>query len=640
MTLVGIVVCSLLVAVFWSINIGTVYPLVEVVFQGKSAPEWVDEQVDAYQSQVDTLEDQISQLSQSGTASGQIQTLESKLETASNSLAWRQKVQPVIHDFMPTDPFQTMIAVVVFMLCGTVIKGTLLMANMILVERFTQQSMFSLRNQFYRNTLQMELASFGNDRTSGLMSRFTNDMNQLRMGVNSLLGKTVREPLKMAACLVGAALISWQLLLFCLVITPIAGIAISALAKAIKRASKRAMEEMSNLYKVLSESFGNIEVVKGYTMEEHEQKRFHETAEEYYHKSMRIAFFNSLSRPTTEILGMTIVGLGMLSGGYLVLRQQTHLFGIEMTPSPLGFGEIMTFFAMLVGASDPLRKLADVFNSIQRSTAAADRIFELADRQPAVKDPEDPIEVPENLEHIEFRNVSFHYHEDNLVLQDINLRLNAGQTVALVGPNGCGKSTLARMITRFQDPTVGSVLVNGIDVREFKQQDLRSGMGLVTQKALLFDQTVCDNILYGSKQVGAAAAVAAAKQAKAHQFISEKLPEGYDTVVGEGGNKLSGGQRQRIALARAILRDPKVMILDEATSQVDLESEQVIHQVLREFLVGRTAVMITHRLSTLDLADRIIVMDKGRIVDDGTHDELMSRCAIYQRMTSAGRAAG
>ena len=207
----------------------------------------------------------------------------------------------------------------------------------------------------------------------------------------------------------------------------------------------------------------------------------------------------------------------------------------------------MTFFAMLVGASDPLRKLADVFNSIQRSAAAADRIFELADRQPTVKDPEDPTVMPESIEHIEFKNVSFHYHEDNLVLQDVNLRLNAGETVALVGPNGCGKSTLARMITRFQDPTVGNVLVNGIDVREFKQQDLRSDMGLVTQKALLFDQTVCDNILYGSNHVEADAAVAAAKQAKAHQFISEKLSEGYDTVVGEGGNKLSGGQRQRIA---------------------------------------------------------------------------------------------
>jgi ATP-binding cassette subfamily B protein/subfamily B ATP-binding cassette protein MsbA len=321
-----------------------------------------------------------------------------------------------------------------------------------------------------------------------------------------------------------------------------------------------------------------------------------------------------------------------LAGCYLVLNDQTHLLGIKMTDRPLTFGALMAFYAFLIGVSDPARKLSGVMSMLQGAAAAADRIYAVHDREPTIVDPPKPRPVPSQNRELVLDGVSFHYTPERPVLVDVDLTIGSGETIAIVGPNGCGKTTLASLIPRFYDPVAGSVRVGGCDLRDLRLRDLRNQIGMVTQQTLLFDDTVANNIRYGNPAASDAEVIEAAKKAHAHRFILEQLSDGYQTEVGERGNRLSGGQRQRIALARAILRDPSILILDEATSQIDYESEQLIHKALEEFVRGRTTILITHRVHTLALARRILVMDEGRILDLGTHGELMGRCAVYQRL--------
>jgi ATP-binding cassette subfamily B protein/subfamily B ATP-binding cassette protein MsbA len=346
---------------------------------------------------------------------------------------------------------------------------------------------------------------------------------------------------------------------------------------------------------------------------------------------MRIMTFNSLTRPTTEIMGMVIISLALVSGGYLVLNQETHLLGIRMSNRPLGFGALITFYALLIGASDPLRKLADVLNSIQRSSAAADRIYEMLDREPAIVDCIKPEPVPQPLKQLVFQGVNFDYLSGEPLLQDINLTIKHGETVAIVGANGSGKTTLMNLVPRFYDPTGGQILINNTPLSQLRIKELRRIVGMVTQQTVLFDDTIINNIRYGSPHASRDEVIAAARKARADEFICE-FEKGYETIVGESGGRLSGGQQQRIALARVILRDPPILLLDEATSQVDVESEKLIHHVLEDFLQQRTTLMITHRPSTLALADRIIVLDQGKISDVGTQEELARRCEIFRRM--------
>ena len=256
----------------------------------------------------------------------------------------------------------------------------------------------------------------------------------------------------------------------------------------------------------------------------------------------------------------------------------------------------------------------------------------LLDQVVEIQDPANPIPLLAGLQTIEFQNVSFHYTENAPVLIDVNLDVKAGETIAIVGPNGCGKTTLINMVPRFCDPITGSVIINGVDVRDARVRDLRQRIGMVTQRSLLFDDTVYNNIRHGRLGASQTEIVRAAKAARADRFISEQLEHGYDTVIGAAGENLSGGQRQRLALARAMVRDPEILILDEATSQIDLESEQLIHQALEHFAKDRTVIMVTHRLSTLELADRIVVMEQGRVVDLGTHEDLIAQCSLYQRL--------
>lgn len=642
-TVAGTFVFSLLVAILWGGNIGALYPVIQVAFQGSSLQTWIDEEIEKSHETIRECQDTIAQTHQklfdakpedAKVLQHQLKEAEFDLVAEDKVLATRERVQPWIHRLLPDDPFETVVAIVICLVFATFLKGIFMFANAMCVAQLEQRTTFELRRQFYHQALRLDLTAFGEERTSGMLSRFNTDIRYTTGGMRNLFGSAVREPLKMIACLIGASIISWRLLVFSLFLAPLVGYLIRRLAGSIKRANRRVMEEITQLYGVLTETFNGIQTVQAYTLEQNERKKFHRVAKECLNKALRISVYSALTKPITETMGIAMISLALVAGAYLTLNQETHLFGIRICERPLDVPSLLVFYGLLIGTTEPARKLSEIFNSIQAGLAAADRLFPLLDMEPSIIAPENPQDLPEPHQELTFENVSFHYETGTPVLEDIDLSVRFGETIAIVGPNGCGKSTLAQMIPRFFDPVEGAVRFDDVDLRNVSLKDLRQRIAFVTQQSILFDDSVFNNIRSGRLEASELEVVEAAKRARAHRFITEQLAHGYETNVGSGGGRLSGGQRQRVALARAILRDPEILILDEATSQIDIESEQLIHQALEEFARGRTVFMITHRLASLDLADRILVMEAGRVADFGTHEELLGRCGLYQRLYS------
>jgi subfamily B ATP-binding cassette protein MsbA len=643
-TLTGVVVTALLVGALWGANIGVVYPFIEVVVHGKTMVEWTRDEIAekerqsaGYRLERDALRVRLPALrgGERAEASQRLLTLDRDRADADERLASLRRLEPWVERFAPRTPFRTVLWLVGALLIGSLLKDAFFVANMLLVERLVQLVTFDLRKQFYRQTLRLDPASFGQNSSSDLLASFTNDIACLAIGLNNLIGKAIREPLRMLFCLFGAAWISWQLLLFSLLIAPPCLYLMKWLSRSLKRNSRKALAEVSLLFNRLTETFAGMQTIKAFTMEHAERIRFHDTTKAIYHISMRICLYTSLTKPVTELFGVGVVSLALVAGSYLVLSGETTILGVVMCDQPLGSTELLVFFGMLAGVADPARKMSDVFGVVASGSAAADRLLPILDRKPTIIDPPQPRVLPRPHRRLTFQDVSFHYDPSQPVLRGVNLSIPFGETIAVVGPNGCGKTTLVHLLLRFYDPVSGAVCLDNVDVRQMRIRDLRERIGIVSQTTHLFDESVAENIRYGAPHASDAEVEAAARQAHAHRFIVEKLSDGYRTAVGPGGSRLSGGQRQRIALARAFLRNPDILILDEATSQIDLESEQLIHKALAEFVQGRTAIMITHRLSTLALASRVVVMDAGRLVDVGTHHELLARCPLYQRLHEA-----
>jgi ABC-type multidrug transport system fused ATPase/permease subunit len=391
---------------------------------------------------------------------------------------------------------------------------------------------------------------------------------------------------------------------------------------------------MSSLYKILQETFLGIRIVKAFAMERYERRRFFIGTKDYYKKGMFVVKLDALSGPIMELLGVLAIALALVVGAYLVIEEETHIWGLRMTGEQLDAAALLQLYALLAAIADPVRKLSNVYTRIQSGAAAADRIFAYVDKKPRVRGNANAIRLPRHHHGIDFKDVCFSYVPGQPVLSNVRLQVQFGETIALVGRNGSGKSTLVGLLSRFYDPDHGSVMVDGLDLRKVNLRSLRHQLGLVTQETILFDDTIQNNIAYGNRHAKPEEIEAAARRAFAHDFIV-KLRHGYDTRVGEMGTTLSGGQRQRIALARAILRDPAILILDEATSAADMESENLIQQALGEFVKDRTTFIITHRLSTLDIASRIVVLESGHVEAIGTHAELIKSCGTYQKLREA-----
>lgn len=607
-SIMGSIVCSAMVALFWGANITAVYPFVEVVFQGQTLHDWAAQRLI---DDVDAGED----------AAADLDSTQHFAKTV---------LYDLIERYAPRDAFMTLVGIVIFLLAGTLFKSFFRVASLVLVARAAGRTTVDLRNDFFRSMLS-DRPKTSNGTVGDAAARVGGDMGSIGAAIQTIFGRSVQEPMKMSACLIGAALVNWRLLLFSLLACPLASFLLVSLARSIRRASLRAFDQKCLLMGRMLQTFQGLQVVKAYNMESHERRRFWDHTNKVFREQLKMTWYEGLIRSNNELLGIGVICLSALAGGYLVLNQQTVMFGIRLAQQAPDFGQIMLFYGFLIGCTDPLRKMADVYGGIQKGAAAADRII------PFVQQAKTPVDregkrMRRIVEPIRFENVHFHYVPNRPVIRGLSFAVRPGETLAVIGPNGCGKSTLVNLLMRFETPVRGRISIGSDDIQTLRRKNLRRRIALVSQRAILFNDTVFNNIAYGKKRATQEEVELAARKAHAHEFIVHRLPNGYESNCGDSGKRLSGGQQQRIALARAILRDPDLMILDEASSQIDPKSETLINESLREFIKHRTTIMITHRVSTLDMADRILVMDSGRVVDIGTHEELVQRCPIYQAL--------
>ena len=488
-----------------------------------------------------------------------------------------------------------------------------------LVETAVYRAIIDLRGATYDVALRLPMTFYSEKGTTDTMSRFVQDTNALARAQVTLFGKTLAEPAKAAATLIVAFAFSWQLTLLAMVTGPIAFVLIRKFGHRMKRAAKRALEGWAGMLAVLEETLTGIRVVKVFTMEGTERRRFFRANRRLFRQQKRIARIDAATGPSVEALGVTAAIAAGAVGGHWVFHGQMD---------PEVFFVVM---GCLAATFDPVRKLAKVVTRFQRAEAAAGRIFEVQDRQQEKSLPGAAM-LGKHSRSIELRDVRFRFPDSSEdVLCGINLSIQAHQNIVIVGPNGCGKTTMLSLIPRLIDPTGGQVLIDGNDISQFSIRSLRRQIAVVTQDTVLFHATIAENIAYGLRRPREEDVLAAAKQAFVDEFVRE-FPEGYETMVGEHGATLSGGQKQRIAIARAILRDPEILIFDEATSQIDLDSEQRIHEAMATFVKGRTTLMISHRFATVRQADMIVVMNQGQVLDTGRHEELLDRCSLYRHL--------
>lgn len=487
------------------------------------------------------------------------------------------------------------------------------------VECLRVNTMCRIRNEMFSHVANMNVGYFSNQRKGDIMSKITQDVTVVRYCITNTLQVAFRDPMLIIGYMTLMIGISWQLSLFAIIFLPIVGLLIGRIVKRLRNPAKRGQERMADLVSVTEESLSGMKIVKGYNATNFIIDKFKKINADMSRLFISMARRQQLASPMSEFLGITAVAIILVFGGSLVEK------GLV---SGAGF---IAFVAAFSQITRPLRSFIDQFANINQGVAAGERIFTLIDAENEVKDKEDAKEFEGLKDSIELRNVEFSYEDDRKIINGVNIKIKRGQTVALVGPSGGGKSTLSELIPRFYDVDSGEVLFDGISVKDYKQESLRAKMSIVSQETVLFNDSIEGNILMGRPTATHEEVVEASKIANAHGFIMES-PEGYDTNIGDRGAKLSGGQRQRLSIARAVLKNPEILILDEATSALDTESEKLVQDALTNLLKGRTSVVIAHRLSTIYNADRIYVIDEGRIVEEGTHKELLDKGGLYAHL--------
>ena len=505
------------------------------------------------------------------------------------------------------------------LVCMNLFSNLFRYAAAMTVEDLRINTLRRIRNEMFANVANMNVGYFSNQRKGDIMSKITQDVMVVQYCITNTLQVAFRDPLLIIGYLTLMIGISWELSLFAVLFLPIVGLVIGRIVKRLRHPAKRGQERMADLVSVVDESLGGIKIVKGYNATNFIVDKFKKINADMSRLLLSMARRQQLASPMSEFLGLTAVALILVFGGKLVES------GIV---TGAGF---IAFIAAFSQITRPLRSFIDQFANINQGVAAGERIFTIIDAENEVKDKEDAIEFEGLKDSIELRNIEFSYEEEKKVIKGVNLKIKRGQTIALVGPSGGGKSTLSELIPRFYDVDCGEVLFDGVPVQNYKQESLRAKMSIVSQETVLFNDTIEGNILMGRPTATHDEVVEASKVANAHGFIMDST-EGYDTNIGDRGTKLSGGQRQRLSIARAVLKNPEILILDEATSALDTESEKLVQDALTNLLKGRTSIVIAHRLSTIYNADRIYVIDEGRVAEEGTHNELLEKGGIYANL--------
>ncbi|NQZ44443.1 MAG: ABC transporter ATP-binding protein [Flavobacteriaceae bacterium] len=477
-----------------------------------------------------------------------------------------------------------------------------------------------IQDSLYHKTLGLSIGYFTEARKGDLLARMTSDVKEIENSIINSLEALAREPITIIIVLISMLAISAQLTLFVFIFLPIAGFLISAVGKRLKAQSLEAQKETGIFLSFLEETLGSLKIIKGFNAEGRFAERFTGSTSKFKSIMTSVLQRKGLASPFSEFLGVTVVITVLWYGGSLVLGNESTL-----TPQ-----EFMGYIGLFYTIINPVKSITTVNYNIKKGNASSERVFELLETINPLVEPEHPKRVDTLTEALELKNVSFKYGEE-YVLRDFTLTVKKGQTVALVGQSGSGKSTVANLVTRFYDVNEGEITIDGTNITQLSKEGLRSLMGLVTQDSILFNDTVKNNLLLAKPGATEAELIEAAKIANAHTFITE-LPDGYDTNIGDGGNKLSGGQKQRLSIARAVLKNPPIMILDEATSALDTESEQLVQEALEKMMANRTSIVIAHRLSTIQNADKIVVLQKGKIVEEGTHQELMQSKKGYKKL--------
>ena len=549
--------------------------------------------------------------------------VESQMEWASRSnLTMNEKLKYWTNVLILRDtPANSLKVLCITLLSVFFTKNIFLYIKNILLRIVELKLVKDIRDRLYKHIQTLSLGYFHKKQTGSITSIVMNDVEQLQVALAVVFQRLFVEPINILTFVTLLFIISWKLALIAIVIIPLAGIAIISIGRSIRRKSRRTQAKIAEIMQILTETLSSIRIVKAFVNEKEEVKKFTGESQNYFKLLLKRARLDLISAPVTESFGVIIGVVLLWYGGLEVLSNQ----GVSAE-------DFIRFIVILFSILGPIKQMSNVNLKIQVGAASAERIFELLDTPPEIVEDLNPVDLKVFKNSIEFDKVHFEYNDgDTLVLDQVTFSIKKGEVVAMVGPSGSGKSTIADLIPRFYDVTTGSIKIDGHDLRKATLSSIRGNMGIVTQEVILFNDTIKNNIAYAQPNVTDEAIMKAAEAANALDFI-EKTPEGFNTLIGERGVNLSGGQKQRLAIARALLKNPPILILDEATSALDTESEKKVQNAIENLMKDRTALVIAHRLSTVQNADKIIVIDNGQVVEIGTHNELYENGGLYRRL--------